>query len=254
MKTSLEVVIPVLNEEQALPSSIKTLHQSLSSELTPSDWRILIADNGSSDSTPEVAEQLMRDYGEVGYSRLEERGRGRALRKAWLESDADVLAYTDVDLSTELSALPKLVAAVRDEGFDIAIASRLKKGAGVIGRPPHRELISRAYSLIVRAMFLSPVMDYQCGFKVISGQAARDLVPLVQDDGWFFDSELLLLAHNNGYKIKEVPVQWTDDPDSRVRIVSTAYEDMKGLLRLRFGGLKKASRRLASRSPPLNGC
>ena len=249
MTTSLEVVIPVLNEEQALPSSIKTLHQSLSSELTPYDWRILIADNGSSDSTPEIAEQLMRDYGEVGYSRLEERGRGRALRKAWLESDADVLAYTDVDLSTELSALPKLVAAVRDEGFDIAIASRLKKGAGVIGRPPHRELISRAYSFIVRAMFLSSVMDYQCGFKVISSQAARDLVPVVQDNGWFFDSELLLLAHKIGYRTKEVPVQWTDDPDSRVRIVSTAYEDVKGLLRLRFGGLSKASRQL--RSPPL---
>ena len=223
----------------------------MSGELGRHDWRIVIADNGSTDSTRDVAAALCRDYDRVRYLRLDERGRGRALRTAWLESEADILAYMDVDLSTELEALPRLVAALEADGFDIAVASRLKRGARVIGRPPHREVISRVYSLMVRTMFLSSIQDYQCGFKAISKEAVRDLAPLVEDNGWFFDSELILLARSNGYRIKEVPVGWADDPDSRVRIVNTAYEDIKGLLRLRFGGLRKAARSLAARRRPV---
>jgi glycosyltransferase involved in cell wall biosynthesis len=238
----------VLNEEKDLPPSIAALHRFLSSDLGRYEWRITIADNGSTDSTPEVASRLASDYDRVGYLRLDKKGRGRALRKAWLESAADILAYMDVDLSTDLGAFPKLVGAIDTDGYDLAVASRLTKGARVIGRPLHREAISRAYSLIVRGMFLSSLRDYQCGFKAIRQKAARDLVPLVQDAGWFFDSELLLLAGANGYRTKEIPVKWTDDPDSRVRIASTAYGDMRGLLRLRLGGLRRASRLLDERA------
>ena len=245
----MEIVLPVLNEERDLPSSTAKLHQFLSNNLGSYRWRVLIADNGSTDSTPDVATGLSHEYEEVGYLRLDERGRGRALRKAWLESDADILAYMDVDLSTDLDSLPALISSVDREGYDIAIASRLIRGAHVVGRPFNRELISRAYSLTVRGMFFARVRDFQCGFKAISRRAATELVPLVQDNGWFFDSELLILAEKNGYRIREIPVRWTDDPDSRVRIVSTAYGDMKGLLRLRFGGLSRASKSLATRSP-----
>ena len=206
----------------------------------------MIADNGSTDSTFEVAERLSRELDRVGCIRLDQRGRGRALRRAWLESGSDILGYMDVDLSTELAAIPALVDAVDGGGYDIAIGSRLAEGATVIGRPPHRELISRVYSLTFRAMFLTRFKDAQCGFKAISRRAAHDLLPLVHDTGWFFDTELLILAEKNGYRIKEVPVRWTDDPDSRVRIVRTACGDMKGLLRLRFGGLRKASRTLSN--------
>ena len=247
MSVSVDFVLPVLNEELDLPPSVARLHQYLSDGLSEYDWRIVIADNGSTDSTPEVARRLSQEHERVGYVRLEQRGRGRALRKAWLESDADILGYMDVDLSTELAAIPRLVSAIDGEGYDIAIGSRLAKGATVIGRSPHREFISRAYSLIFRSMFFTGFRDAQCGFKAIGRSAARDLLPLVQDTGWFFDSELLILAEKNGYRIKEVPVVWTDDPDSRVRIVRTAYGDMKGLLRLRFGGLRKASRVLADK-------
>ena len=247
MTTSVEIVVPVLNEEKALAAATATLHQYLSSSLASYDWRIIIADNGSTDSTLDIAKSLSREYSGVGYVHLAERGRGRALRRAWLESEADIVGYMDVDLSTDLSAIPKLVSAIDGEGYDLAIGSRLAKGARVVGRPFHREVISRAYSLIVRSMFLTGFRDAQCGFKAISRTAIRDLVPLVQDTGWFFDSELLILAESNGYRVKEIPVTWTDDADSRVRIVSTAYGDMKGLLRLRFGGLKRASRRLAGR-------
>jgi glycosyltransferase involved in cell wall biosynthesis len=237
--------VPVLNEEKDLPTSTGTLHRFLSDSLGGYEWRILIADNGSTDSTLDVAEGLAGEYDRVGYISLDKIGRGRALRRAWLESNADILAYMDVDLSTELGALPRLVIAIDTEDYDLAIGSRLKKGAQVVGRPPHRELISRAYSLIFRSMFLTGFLDAQCGFKAISRRAAQDLLPLVKDNGWFFDSELLILAESNGYRIKEIPVRWTDDPDSRVRIVRTAYEDMKGLLRLRFGGLRRASRHLS---------
>ena len=152
----------------------------------------------------------------------------------------------DVDLSTDLSALPKLVGAIVEDGYDIAIGSRLLEGAAVRGRPWHREAISRVYNRIVRSMFRTEFRDAQCGFKAASRRAVDELVPLVGDASWFFDSELLILAEKNGYRIKEVPVGWQDDPDSRVRIVPTAYDDLKGLLRLRFGGLRRASAVLAS--------
>ncbi len=241
---SVEFVIPVLNEERTLPGSVERLHGFLSQSMQAFDWRIVVADNGSTDRTPTVCEELSGKYEEVGYLRLEERGRGRALRTAWLASDADYLCYMDVDLSTELEAIPPLIDSLAAGGYDLAIGSRLKKGSTVVGRTLKREVVSRCYNLIVRSMFFVRFRDAQCGFKAISRKAARDLAPLVVDNGWFFDTELLILAEKNGYRIYELPVKWTDDPDTRVKIVKTAYDDMMGLFRLRFGGLRRASKRL----------
>ena len=241
---SVEFVIPVLNEERALPVCVERLHGFLSQAMESFDWRIVVADNGSTDRTPTVCEELSSEYEEVGYLRLEERGRGRALRTAWLASDADYLCYMDVDLSTELEAIPPLIESLASGGYDLAIGSRLKMGANVVGRTLKREVVSRCYNLIIRSMFFVRFRDAQCGFKAISRKAARDLAPLVVDNGWFFDTELLILAENNGYLTYELPVKWTDDPDTRVKIVKTAYDDMMGLFRLRFGGLRSASKRL----------
>ena len=247
MPASIEFVISVLNEEHALGPSVARLHAYLSENLAQYDWSVLVADNGSTDDTPAVAARLSADMDRVGYLRLEQQGRGRALRHTWLESDSDILTYMDVDLSTDLDSIPVIVEAIDAGGYDIAIGSRLAKGATVIGRPPHREFISQVYSILFRSMFFTSFRDAQCGFKAISRGAAKDLVPLVQDLGWFFDSELLIVAEKSGYRIKEVPVRWTDDADSRVRIVRTAYGDLKGLLRLRFGGLSRAKKQLGSR-------
>ena len=242
---SLDVVLPVLNEEHDLVLAVETTLSFLADNLQEYDWRIVIADNGSTDATLTICRELSQGNQRVDFISLEERGRGRALKRAWTESDADVVAYMDVDLSTDLSALPKVIAAVTAGGYDVATGSRLKRGANVIGRSPKREFISRSYSLMFRTMFLAGFQDAQCGFKAVSRRAADDVVPLVVDNGWFFDTEMLLIAAKNGYRVKEIPVKWTDDPDSRVRIVSTAWEDIKGLLRLRFGGLRRAGRAIA---------
>ncbi len=247
MTRSVDVVIPVLNEERALDASITTLHSYLSGNLESFEWRIVVADNGSTDSTPRVARTLSERLPRVLYTRLEMRGRGRALKKAWLESRADVVCYMDVDLSTDVTALPRLLAALDGAACEVAAGSRLARSAKVLRRSLKRELISRAYNALIRSMFFTRFSDAQCGFKALSRRAADDLVPLVEDNGWFFDTELLILAEKNGYPIRDIPVVWTDDPDSRVRIVSTAWEDFKGLLRLRLGGLRRASRALSDR-------
>ena len=238
MAISVDVVIPVLNEEKGLASSVMTLHQFLSGRCQD-QWRIVIADNGSTDSTLTVAKELSRQYPQVTFIHLNQRGRGRALKRAWLESPADIVSYMDVDLSTDIEAFLPIVAAIRDEGYDLAVGSRLTKGARVAGRSLKREVVSRGYNLLIKAMFFSRFSDAQCGFKALSRRAARLLLPLIRDNGWFLDSELLILAEKRGFRIKDVPVHWTDDPDTRVRVLRTAWGDFKGLLRLRFGGIPK---------------
>ncbi|MBM3956559.1 MAG: glycosyltransferase family 2 protein [Gemmatimonadetes bacterium] len=242
MATTVDVVIPVLNEERALPGSVAKLRAFLDAQ-SGRDWRIVVADNGSTDATPEVARDLARSIPCVSVTRLEERGRGRALKKAWLESDAEVCCYMDVDLSTRLDALPPLVSAVAEEGYDVAIGSRLLPGSEVVGRTLKREITSRGYSLLFRSMFRTVFRDAQCGFKAVRTEAARAVLPLVKDTGWFFDTEFLIVAQRSGYRIREIPVHWEDDPDTRVKIVSTAWRDVKGLLRLRLGGVPVAPRR-----------
>lgn len=248
MTTSLDIVIPVLNEEADLALSVGKLRDFMSDCLNDYHWRVVVADNGSTDSTPDIGKRLAEEDERIGYVRLGQRGRGRALSRAWRESEADIVGYMDVDLSTDLAALPPLVEAIRSDGYDVVIGSRFRPGARVIDRSLGRELISRAYGVLFRSMFFTGFRDAQCGFKAVSRRVVDEVVPLVRDKGWFFDSELLILAENNGYRVKEIPVTWTDDPESRVKIVATAYGDLMGLLRLRLGGLRKASIALRSNS------
>ena len=244
MRPSIDVIIPCLNEERALPESVGRLHEFMSSNMAEYSWSIVVADNGSTDGTLEAAADLAERFAEVRFIRLQERGRGRALRRAWTESAADVMAYMDVDLSTDLEHLPTLVSAIVDDGYHVAIGSRLLPQSQVVGRTLKREITSRGYSLLFRSMFFTPFRDAQCGFKAVSKRVAHDLSPLVLDNGWFFDSELLILAQKCGFRIREIPVRWTDDPDTRVRIIRTAWEDVKGLLRLKFGGVGKVRHQL----------
>ena len=236
MRATVDIVIPVYNEERDLPRSIDILTKYLRDNLE-NPWRVVITDNASTDSTLAIAEMLSNKYTGVDCVHIPQKGRGRALRHAWMDSTADIVSYMDVDLSTDLSHFSQLIRAIED-GSQLAIGSRLKKGSRV-KRSFKREFISRAYSTLIRVMFFTPFRDAQCGFKALSRSAVRNLVPLVKNNNWFFDSELLIIAASHRYQIKEIPVSWQDDPDTRVKIVSTALEDIKGLLRLRFGGIPK---------------
>jgi putative flippase GtrA len=229
----LDVVVPVYNEQAALADSIHRLHRHLC-EHFPYPVRITIADNASIDDTPFIAAELAAELGDVRVVRLEQKGRGRALHQVWADSDAQVLAYMDVDLSTDLAALAPLVAPLISGHSDLAIGTRLGRGSRVV-RGAKREIISRCYNLILRSTLQAKFSDAQCGFKAIRADVAQRLLPHVTDTGWFFDTELLVLAERSGLRIHEVPVDWVDDPDSRVDIVATATADLKGVGRLLRG-------------------
>ncbi len=226
----LDVVVPVHNEEADLEDCVRRLHDQLRATF-PYRFRITVADNASTDRTLEIAGGLAGELAEVTVVHLPAKGRGGALHAVWSASDAPVLAYLDVDLSTDLAALAPLVAPLLSGHSDLAIGSRLARGARVV-RGPKRELISRGYNLLLRGTLATRFTDAQCGFKAIRADVAARLLPHVTDPGWFFDTELLVLAERTGLRIHEVPVDWVDDPDSRVDIVATALADLRGIARL----------------------
>jgi glycosyltransferase involved in cell wall biosynthesis len=231
MMQRIDVVIPVYNEAHVLEASVRTLHAFLAAHV-PQPCTVVIADNASTDGTLACARELAADLPGLRVLRLEEKGRGRALRTAWLASDADVLSYMDVDLSTDLAAFPRLVSPIVEGRADMAIGSRLMPGARV-RRQLRRELLSRGYNLTVRGLVGTAITDAQCGFKAISAGLAHRLLPRVVDHGWFFDTELLLLAEHTGERIVQVPVDWVEDTDSRVDILATVMADLRGLQRVR---------------------
>ncbi|HWJ82531.1 MAG TPA: glycosyltransferase [Nocardioides sp.] len=226
----VEVVVPVHNEAHVLEQAVRRLDEHLATRL-PYSAVVTIADNASTDGTWEVAQVLAAELPNVRAVRLAEKGRGRALRAAWAMSTAEVVGYMDVDLSTDLNAVLPLVAPLLSGHSDVSIGTRLSRGSRVV-RGPKRELISRGYNLLLRGALAARFSDAQCGFKALRRDVAAQLVPLVEDDGWFFDTELLLLAEEAGLRIHEVPVDWTDDPDSRVDIWRTARDDLRGMARV----------------------
>jgi glycosyltransferase involved in cell wall biosynthesis len=227
--TVLDVVIPVYNEEAQLAASVERVLAHLRE--MPWSFRITVADNASTDQTALIARRLSHAHPEVSVVHLAEKGRGRALKRVWSVSTSDVLVYMDVDLSTDLAALLPLVAPLVSGHSDLAIGSRLARHARV-ERGAKRELISRSYNLLLRRTLQARFTDAQCGFKAIRRDAARELLPLVEDNAWFFDTELLVVAERAGLRIHEVPVDWVDDPDSSVDIVRTAVDDLRGMVRL----------------------
>jgi glycosyltransferase involved in cell wall biosynthesis len=227
----VEIVVPVHNERRVLEASVRKLHRHLTSELSFS-FQITIADNASDDGTLEIANRLAGELSEVEALHLDRKGRGRALRAAWRRSTADVVAYMDVDLSTDLSALEALLLPLLQMRGDIAIGSRLAPGARVT-RGIRRELISRAYNLLLHLLLGAGFSDAQCGFKAARREVIDALLDDVEDESWFFDTELLYLAQRSKFAIREIPVRWVEDSDSRVDVIATALEDLRGVMRLR---------------------
>ena len=233
-KARVDLVVPCLNEAHVIEKSVETIRDFLKRTDFPYQWKVIVADNGSKDGTADRARALAAKYpDEVGLISLDVRGRGRALREAWSRSTADVVAYTDVDLSTELEALVKLCRAILDEGYDLGTGSRLLPESRTT-RGPKREFISRCYNRLVKLVLWTSFSDAQCGFKAVSRRVVDEVMPQVLDQSWFFDTELLVLSEKQGYRIKDLPVKWVDDDDSRVKILKTAWDDIKGVVRLRL--------------------
>ncbi|MBE7518764.1 MAG: glycosyltransferase family 2 protein [Thermoflexaceae bacterium] len=230
----VDVVIPCYNEVAVLRGSVERTLAFLDGH-PQYDWRIVIADNGSTDGTGDLARALEQEFpGRVHAELLTIKGRGLALKQAWTASDAGIVSYMDVDLSTDIEHLPRLIAMVAEDGCDVAIGSRLARGSKT-RRSLKREITSRGYVFLIRVTFPGlRITDAQCGFKALARQVVDDVVPLIENRMWFFDTELLILAQRRGYRICELPVRWDEDPDTKVKIVRTALEDIRGLLRMRF--------------------
>jgi glycosyltransferase involved in cell wall biosynthesis len=226
-QSTSSITIPVFDEELSLPSSIKRLCAAFRQQTS----QLVISDNGSTDRTLEIAHQLAREHKNIRVLHLDQKGRGRALKHAWLRSEADVLSYMDVDLSTDLASFPALIAPLIRGDYDLAVGSRLLRPE-LTKRCLKREVISRAYNLMIKGFFRTRFSDAQCGFKAITRKAAHELLPLVKDNEWFFDTELLVLAEKLGYRIYDLPVPWIEDPNSSVKIVRTALQDIRGMIRL----------------------
>lgn len=232
--TSVELVVPVYNEETDVGRNIPVLRDFLSGDLFPYEWKIVIGDNGSTDRTAEVSQAVARQYpDDVAYYRATAKGKGRVIKECWLAGEADVLSFMDVDLSTSLDAFPPLISAVADEGFDVAIGSRLHRRSNV-KRSLKRRILTRGYNILVRSLFQTSFNDAQCGFKAASRAAAQRVLPIVEDLNWFFDTEFLVLAEKLGYRVKEIPVKWEEDERTSVKMASTIASDLRGLARLRL--------------------
>ena len=230
-KLLVEIVIPVYNEEEQLEESILRLYNFLKTSLNDFSWQITIADNASTDKTADIGKGLARKYNQIDFIHLPQKGRGRAVKKVWRESKADILSYMDVDLSTDLKHFPPLIRSLTS-GFDIAIGSRLLPTSRVYNRTLKREIISRLYNILIKVLFRTRFSDAQCGFKAVTKEVVRELLPLVEDNEWFMDSELLIIGEKAGYKIYEEAVTWRDDPGTTVKILPTATQDLRGLWRL----------------------
>ncbi len=226
----LDIAIPVYNEERILDQRVRALLGYVHAEI-PFATRLTIVDNASDDATRLIGKRLAAQFDGIRFMHIAEKGRGRALRAAWMASDAAVLAYMDVDLSTSLDSLGGLIAPLLSGRSDISIGSRLMRGAAVT-RSLRREVISRAYNLLLHAVLHTQFRDAQCGFKAIRAQVALELLPAVRDQGWFFDTELLVVAQRAGMRIHELPVEWIEDPDSRVNVPRTVLTDLRGVLRM----------------------
>lgn len=230
-KPSLSVVIPVYNEEAELETSVTTLRTFLTEHLRDFDWNITVADNASKDRTLEIARTLAKTYSNVRVAHLPLKGRGRAVKKVWRESGSDVCCYMDVDLSTDLKHVPPLVRSLL-RGYDIAIGTRNSKNSRVYGRSLLRTITSKTYIFLIKFFFWIHFSDAQCGFKAVTRRVIDTIVPRVEDNAWFFDSELLILAEKSGFRIYEEPVTWIDNPGSTVRVWKTAQGDLRGLWRM----------------------
>jgi len=232
-EVSVNIVIPIYNEEKVIRNTTETIVSFLDSNHLPYNFTITLADNGSTDKTLEICEQLMAKFSQVKVLKIKEKGKGIAIRTAWQQSNADILVFMDADLSSDLKSLPKLIEAVAVEKYDLSIGNRLGKNSKVVSRRFIRKVASRIFNFLMRLMFDTNVSDHQCGFKAISKNAFNLVASQLQEKTWFFDTEIIVLALKNGLKIKPIDIIWIDTLDSKVSIGQTSLDILKAALAFR---------------------
>ncbi len=232
MKPKLLLMLPIYNEEEQLEASMRTLFEYATKNLSEYEWRVHVGDNASKDRSKEIYTRLHNENPtKFTFRTLDRKGRGLNQRESFLKEDFDIAIYMDVDLSSDINAIKDMVDHIRDRKSDLSIGSRLLPTSKVVGRKLLREITSRGYVFIIKTLASTKISDFQCGFKAISKELALKIVPEVEDNSWYFDTELVLLTEKSGYKIYECPILWTDDPGSSVNVWKTAIEDLKGLYR-----------------------
>jgi len=221
-KKSVDIVIPVYNEGLILEKNVKTLREFIISKNVDYDYKIIISDNCSIDNTKEVSKRLSKECSDVRYLYIPVKGRGIALKVAWMLSKANVVCFLDADLSADLETLLKMINEILN-GWDACVGSRFVEGS-VVKRCLKREITSRGYNLFLKMLFLKKFTDAQCGFKAFKGDVVKKVLPIINSEKWFFDTELLLRLERSGYKIKDFPYIYKEDPNSSVKIIPTSWE------------------------------
>ncbi|MDT3436159.1 flippase-like domain-containing protein [Haloarcula sp. 1CSR25-25] len=219
----VSVVLPAYNEADTIERTVSTTLETLASFLPEDTYEVIVAEDGCSDRTPEIATRLANEDSRIRHVHSDDRlGRGGALEYAFERANGETLVYFDTDLATDMSHLEELVNAVRVDGYDVATGSRwLPENRA--DRPAKRGVPSFGYNTLVRTLLRSDLRDHQCGFKAFDRGALETLLPLVQDEHWFWDTELLVKAQRNGYRVTEFPVDWTPRGDSKVDIVRDVF-------------------------------
>jgi len=235
MVKTIEITIPILNEDTTLNEQVRKIHKFIEENLRDiGSVKLVLADNGSTDSTPELARTLANELSGVEYLRLEQRGVGLALKASWTRSEADIVGYMDLDLATDLRHLRPVLGKIISENAEIVTGSRLVKGAKVVGRKPFRTCTSIGFNYVVKLIFGTKFSDGMCGFKFMQRCILERLMQAgAQSDGWFFATEILITGERLNHKVEEIPVVWTDDPNSKVKVVKLAMEYLKAMSILR---------------------
>ncbi len=230
---SVEIIIPVLNEEEILEENVTMLHRFLSKKCVI-PWQITIFSNGSTDKTVEIGTRLSKRFSRVNFRHIPEKGKAKTYKLAWPSSKASIVGFMDADMSTELDAFPKCMDAIMNNKADIVIGDRLSSDA-MIERSLKREILSRGYNTLLRSLFLrTHIVDAHCGFKFLKKSVACALLPHIKDECWFFDTELLMLAEQTGHRIEQVPVLWIERKASKVKIMRVMTDYVFNLVKLRF--------------------
>ena len=240
-KITVDIVVPVYNEQETLATQIKKLHNYVE-QIEKINCSIIIANNGSQDETASIAIELTKIYSNVRYSFTSQPGPGKILKQCWSQSDADIVGYMDLDLSTSLHHFSEAVELLSDDSCDVVNGSRLLPESQVIGRRAMRTVSSIVFNKVLKTVFQTKISDGMCGFKFFRRDVINEIkLSEIEHDGWFASASFLLVAEAQKFRIREIPVVWQDDARSKVKIIKLSLEYLRNIVSLKRSKQFKSS-------------